>query len=64
MSGGAFTCARCGGRFVAARSDDDAKREAHETFGDDARGPLEVVCDDCYRVLMEWLAGRAAARES
>jgi len=50
-----FTCAMCGGTFSQAWSDDEAKAELDATFSVQAKH-CDVVCDDCYRSLMETTA--------
>jgi hypothetical protein len=45
-----FTCTACGGTFEQGRPDAEAKAESALRFpGYD--GPLDVVCEDCFRKL-------------
>ena len=52
-----YTCACCGGVFDKSTgdwSDECAEAELIERFGKEALNePLEIVCDDCYRAIME-----------
>jgi len=46
-----FECAKCGGVFEKARSDEEAKKEAEGFFGknpNDWNDEVVVVCDDCF----------------
>jgi hypothetical protein len=62
-----FTCAECGGTFEKAWSDEEARAEADENFGDELVDPV-VVCDDCYQEMVawkpptEWIAAEHSAR--
>lgn len=47
-----FTCADCGGVFDMAWSDEEARAESKEQWGDIPSDDLAVVCDDCYQALM------------
>lgn len=47
-----FTCALCGGRFEAERSDEEAKVEADEIWGASLGDDPAVVCDVCWRKMM------------
>jgi DNA-directed RNA polymerase subunit RPC12/RpoP len=58
-----FVCARCGGRFVKAISDDEADREAETLWGyrrasQKPREEMPVVCEDCFREFMQWFRTR------
>lgn len=44
-----FTCDRCHQTFDKGWSDAEAEAEAVEQFGEYAKLPRAVVCDDCYR---------------
>jgi hypothetical protein len=49
-----YTCDDCGGTFEEGWSDEEAHAEAVQNFGTLADGPaMAVVCDDCYRDIME-----------
>lgn len=45
-----YACAGCGGTFAKGWTDGEALAEFEYTF-DDYAGPVEVVCDDCYRAM-------------
>ena len=45
-----FTCAQCGGTFNKGRSDEEARAEAKDLFGD--MEDMVVVCDVCWREIM------------
>lgn len=53
-------CAACGRGFYSATSDEEALREARETFPAEAleeelrEGPLPAVCDPCWTAFLEW----------
>jgi hypothetical protein len=60
-AGEPYTCAHCGGRFEKTISDEEALAEARATWkpggdGDVDANDTAVICDDCYRLLMEWAA--------
>ena len=43
-----YTCAACGLTFDSAWSDEEAKLELKEVFGDVSSKDCNIVCDDCY----------------
>lgn len=53
---GTYTCAHCGGVYSKGWSDEEARAEYEATMpqaverGDE----VAVVCDDCYRPILEW----------
>lgn len=49
-----FTCSVCKETFSKGWSDEEAKVEAQENFGDLTQSPQEVVCDACYQKFMKW----------
>jgi DNA-directed RNA polymerase subunit RPC12/RpoP len=50
-----YQCAACRREFTAENSDDDAQREAVETWGMSPRDvPMDIVCDACYREILQW----------
>lgn len=52
-----YTCDLCGGTFHNTRSEDEANAEAFENFGirNANRDPeMAVLCDDCYRQVLDW----------
>ena len=51
-----YLCECCGGIFKKGWSDEEAQSEAKENFGDLPPEEAGVVCDDCYKKLMEWAA--------
>lgn len=48
------TCAICGAVFESTWSDEEALAEAEETFGVLPDALMETVCDDCYRLILDW----------
>lgn len=53
-----YTCEECGGVFDMVDneewSDERAHEEALQQFGKDGHDPtMAIVCDDCYRRIME-----------
>lgn len=59
-----FACSACGGTFPKARSDEEALVESQAVFGDHAPADLAVVCDDCYREIMDQPQPTAACRKA
>jgi DNA-directed RNA polymerase subunit RPC12/RpoP len=51
-----YTCAACGETFPYVDedewSDDDARAEYEQTFGDMSLAAVAIVCDDCYNAIM------------
>jgi len=43
-----FTCAACGGTFLAGWSDEEKRAEAEDVFGDIPEAERVTVCDDCF----------------
>lgn len=60
-----YTCEHCGGTFPLVRdetwSDEKAEAEALAFFGPIPIADRVIVCDTCYRRIMEWGAEREAA---
>ena len=49
-----YTCARCGKTYKKGRPDDEAMKETKEQFGEDVDiKDCDVICDDCYNVIMK-----------
>ncbi len=48
-----FTCAGCRGTFDQIWSDEEARAEELATFGVPHRADDVVVCDDCYKELLQ-----------
>jgi len=44
-----YECARCGGTFEKALSEEEARAELKEFFGDVSVGECVLVCDDCWQ---------------
>jgi DNA-directed RNA polymerase subunit RPC12/RpoP len=54
-TGESYTCARCGGTFGKARSDEEAIAEARSTWTPETMAdPQAVICDDCFREFIAW----------
>lgn len=52
-----YTCGRCGGSFTKTWSDEEAMDEARSLFPAERIEREEdqaVVCDPCFREIMEW----------
>lgn len=49
-----FICSHCHGRFFSSWSDEDARAEMRENWGDLDRHDRAIVCDDCYQSFMRW----------
>jgi hypothetical protein len=58
--GESYICDCCGGTFVKTRSDEEALAEARSEWKPGGEGDVSnpednaVICDDCFRELMEW----------
>ena len=48
-----FTCASCHQTFEKAWTDEEAAEELEDTFGNFEPSDCDVVCDDCYREMMD-----------
>ncbi len=51
-----FTCAGCGNTETIDAtnwSEEDALQEATIEFGNECAGPIDVVCDDCYELILK-----------
>lgn len=59
MSEDIYTCGNCGGTFEKAWSDDESDAEARQMFGEIPAEEKAVVCDDCYRAMMQWYSSAA-----
>ena len=47
-----YRCAACGGVFQHGRSDEEARAEAEELFGQSPdTHDMAVVCDDCFNAM-------------
>lgn len=55
-----FTCESCGAVYEKGWTDEEAAKECEEIFHvRNPKGQLEsmaVVCDDCFRLMQEWMA--------
>lgn len=51
MNAAEFTCDSCGETFPKGWSDEEARAEADELFGDDLGDDPAVVCDDCFNAM-------------
>lgn len=52
--GRTYTCANCGETHTSEWTEEEARAEAATIFGDEQ--DMDVVCDDCYKEIMEWRA--------
>ena len=50
-----FTCALCNQTFEKEWSDEEAIAEAEADFGYFNQAVFDVICDDCYRAMVESL---------
>lgn len=48
-----YVCTICRVKFVSEWTDEEAKEELKEKFGETNIQECEVVCEDCYNKLME-----------
>jgi len=65
MMGESFTCARCGGIFQKARSDEEAMAEFEATFSKrEMASGRAIVCDDCFKAFMNWFNSNPIVREN
>jgi hypothetical protein len=58
-SGEAYKCDACGGVFLRGWSDEEAQAEAMENFGTFDAKNMDVICDDCYHVMLNRGSGEA-----
>jgi hypothetical protein len=47
-----FTCACCGLVFTCEWTDEEARAEAVAAFGPDALAEADLVCEDCYELVL------------
>jgi hypothetical protein len=48
-----YVCGLCGGTFEKCRSDAEAAEEYHRDFGQGGDEPPAVLCDDCYKWMID-----------
>jgi hypothetical protein len=52
-TGRSFTCDACGETFPMARSDEEARAEAEEIFGEHVwADPITMLCEDCWKKII------------
>ena len=51
--GETYTCSICKGVFEKGWSDEEALKETEEIFGDVPIEECDIVCDDCFKEIME-----------
>ena len=54
-----YTCARCGETYLKGRSNETADKEHEEVFGCPRDEDSVLICDDCWKMLMEPPSGHA-----
>ncbi len=47
-----FTCSLCHKTYEKERSDEEAMEEAIDHFGEESMKDAAVVCDDCFKLIM------------
>jgi len=47
--GDVFTCAGCGGEFIAGRTNEEAEEERKQLFAGFEEEDCGIVCDDCFK---------------
>jgi rubredoxin len=47
-----YTCAYCHNVYECGVTEEVAKKEAAEVFGDIPDDEMEIVCDDCYKEMI------------
>jgi hypothetical protein len=47
-----YTCDDCGGTFEKGWTEEEARAEQQQNFGDMPDSAMAQVCDDCYRKIM------------
>lgn len=52
MKSNEYKCALCKEVFNKGWSDEEAQAEALEVFGEIPQDQQEVVCDDCYKMMI------------
>lgn len=63
MTGETYVCAQCGRTCISSWSEEEARAEAVENFGDLLGHDPPVVCDDCYRAMVALLPPADYVRE-
>ena len=48
-----FTCDSCGKTYPKGWTDEEAMQETQEMFGSVPIDDCNVICDDCYKIIME-----------
>lgn len=56
MSEETYLCSGCGGEFTKMRTDEEALAASREIWGPVAEQDLALLCDDCFKEMMEWRA--------
>jgi DNA-directed RNA polymerase subunit RPC12/RpoP len=47
-----YKCAGCGEVFEKGWSDEEAENELKDNFGDISKNECSLVCDDCYKKII------------
>lgn len=50
-----YKCAVCNGEFEKGWSDEEAHEEYLKNFGKNNTDEIEIICDDCYKLVMKKL---------
>jgi DNA-directed RNA polymerase subunit RPC12/RpoP len=48
-----YICEKCGGKFLSAWAEQAAESERRRNFPDTPTAECVMVCDDCFKILME-----------
>lgn len=54
MTGKKFTCEGCGGTFLDPTTEETKMKEFREHFPNCPHEDRASLCEDCYKVFMEW----------
>jgi hypothetical protein len=48
-----FTCEQCKGVFIKGQTDEESMEEANKAFTPEELADTVVVCDECWKLLLE-----------
>lgn len=48
-----YTCSVCGNTYKKVRSEEDCIKELKEVWGDCSPDECDIVCDDCYQIIIK-----------
>lgn len=57
-----YTCAKCGGVFEYAWTDEEAEAERQEKYPSFSQAECDIVCDDCFKQVDAWVTNEGLPR--